>query len=149
MNDSGQAGLGTQGGAEGDVVFALLHAAHELEARLESALESVGLSLAKYGVLTLLADAGEPVSLSQLAARQSCVRSNMTQLVDRLEAEGLVRRVDDTADRRVVLATLTAAGVQRQAAGAVELRREQSAFMRLLPAKDRAALQRVLATISS
>ena len=129
------------------VVFTLLHAAHVLEARLESALEAVGLSLAKYGVLTLLAQAGEPVSLSHLAARQSCVRSNMTQLVDRLEADGLVRRIDQPTDRRVVLAELTPLGVERQAAGAERLEQEQAAFVRSLSEPDRLALERVLAAI--
>lgn len=134
--------------ASGDtVVFTLLHAAHVLEARLESALEAVGLSLAKYGVLTLLAQAGEPVSLSHLAARQSCVRSNMTQLVDRLEADGLVRRIDQPTDRRVVLAELTPLGVERQAAGAERLEQEQAAFVRSLSEPDRLALERVLAAI--
>jgi DNA-binding MarR family transcriptional regulator len=129
------------------VVFTLLHVAHVLEARLESALETVELSLAKYGVLTLLAHAGGPISLSQLASRQSCVRSNMTQLVDRLEADGLVRRIDQPTDRRVVLAELTPLGVERQAAGAERLEQEQAAFVRSLSEPDRLALERVLAAI--
>jgi DNA-binding MarR family transcriptional regulator len=129
------------------VVFTLLHVAHVLEARLESALETVELSLAKYGVLTLLAHAGGPISLSQLAVRQSCVRSNMTQLVDRLEADGLVRRIDQPTDRRVVLAELTPLGVERQAAGAERLEQEQAAFVRSLSEPDRLALERVLAAI--
>jgi len=134
--------------ASGDtVVFALLHSAHLLESRLEASLEIVGLSLAKYGVLTLLANAGGPISLSQLAAKQSCVRSNMTQLVDRLEADGLVRRIDQPSDRRVVLAELTPLGVDRQAAGAERLEQEQAAFVRLLSEPDRQALERALAAI--
>jgi DNA-binding MarR family transcriptional regulator len=134
--------------AAGDtVVFALLHSAHLLESRLEASLAAVGLSLAKYGVLTLLANAGGPISLSQLAAKQSCVRSNMTQLVDRLEADGLVRRIDQPSDRRVVLAELTPLGVDRQAAGAERLEQEQAAFVRLLSEPDRQALERALAAI--
>src|SRR6185503_11906554 len=88
----------------GSVMFSLLDAAHALEARVEAALAGVGLSSAKYSVLTKLARAGEPLALSDLAAQVCCVRSNMTQLVDRLEAEGLVRRVDDLEDRRMVRA---------------------------------------------
>ncbi|TMG94648.1 MAG: MarR family transcriptional regulator, partial [Betaproteobacteria bacterium] len=74
------------------------------EKRLEDALEKVGLSNAKFGALTHLVEAGEPLSLSECAARMTCVRSNITQLIDRLEADGLVRRVDDPADRRGVRA---------------------------------------------
>ena len=71
-------------------VFAVLHAARALEGRVEDALSKAGLSSPKFSVLNELVRSGAPVSLSELASRLSCVRSNMTQLVDRLEAEGLV-----------------------------------------------------------
>ena len=45
------------------------------------------------------------------------MRSNVTQLVDRLEAEKLVTRSDDPRDRRSVRAELTARGRSRHAAG--------------------------------
>jgi hypothetical protein len=48
----------------------------------------------------------------------TCVRSNITQLVDRLEADGLVSRVEDPRDRRSVRAAITPLGRERQAAGA-------------------------------
>jgi DNA-binding MarR family transcriptional regulator len=102
------------------VTRALLHAAHAVEARLEASLEGAGMSLAKLSVLRHLVEAGEPLALSQLAERSSCVRSNMTQLIDRLEAEGLVRRVSDATDRRSVRALLTRAG-QRRHDQAVEI----------------------------
>lgn len=129
-----------------DVMSALIHAAHVLEDRLELALDSVGLSTAKYGVLSQLAEAG-PLPLSELAARQRCVRSNMTQLVDRLEAEGLVRRVDDPADRRIVLAELTSRGRELAAAGARQWGTVQSEFCESLSERDRAAIGRVLSAL--
>ena len=58
-----------------------------VEAGLEASLEPLGLSLAKFGALSQLAAAGEPLPLSTLAERRACVRSNITQLVDRLEAD--------------------------------------------------------------
>ena len=57
-----------------------------------------------------LSDAGESLPLSQLAERLSCVKSNITQLVDRLEADGFVKRDADPHDRRTRLAVLTGAG---------------------------------------
>jgi len=45
------------------------------------------------------------------------VKSNVTQLVDRLEADGLVSRAADTADRRSRLAVLTDAGRRAHARG--------------------------------
>lgn len=131
----------------GSVMLALLEAAHALEARLEAALARVGLSSAKYTVLAKLARAGEPLALSELAAQVSCVRSNMTQLVDRLEAEGLVRRVDDPEDRRMVRAALTKLGEEREAAGAEQMERIQSQVAAMLTKGDRAVLERALAAL--
>jgi DNA-binding MarR family transcriptional regulator len=114
--------------AEGAIVFSLLGTAHALEARLEAAVDRVGLSLAKAGVLKCLADAREPVALSDMAQRLQCVRSNMTQLVDRLEQDGLVRRRADSADRRSVRAELTPAGERAHAAASQALDQEQRAI---------------------
>jgi DNA-binding MarR family transcriptional regulator len=88
----------------------LIQAASLVEARLEEAVSRAGLSLAKLGVLQHLVEAGEPLPLGQLAERIACVKSNVTQLVDRLEAEGLVRRETDSEDRRIVRAVITAEG---------------------------------------
>jgi DNA-binding MarR family transcriptional regulator len=128
-------------------MFSLLEAAHALELRLEGALAEVGLSMAKYGVVSQLARAGESLALSELAARQSCVRSNMTQLIDRLEADGLVRRVDDPEDRRSVRAEITRLGEERAAAGSRAMKRVQDDFAASIPARDRAVLSRMLAGV--
>jgi DNA-binding MarR family transcriptional regulator len=122
---------------------AFLSAAHALETRLEESLASVGLSLAKFGVLDTLVDAGQPMALSELAAAQRCVRSNMTQLVDRLEADGLVRRVADPMDRRSVRAVLTPHGEERQAEGAKRIAEVRGGFAASVPAADLAALNRL------
>src|SRR5437016_2644473 len=109
MND--QAGLAPELVAAPDTsIFAVLHAARVLEDRVEASLAKAGLSSPKFSVLSALVSAGEPLSLSELASRLSCVRSNMTQLVDRLENDGLVKRVDDPADRRAVKAAITDEG---------------------------------------
>src|ERR1700736_6064122 len=100
------------------IATALVHAAHRVEARLEEALAGVGLSIAKFEALSVLVSQDRPISLSELAEKLTCVRSNVTQLVDRLEADGLVKRTDDPADRRAVRAEVTALGRERHAAGA-------------------------------
>jgi DNA-binding MarR family transcriptional regulator len=106
MNDSG-----------GRPLLRVIRTLHCVESRLESVLEPLGLSLAKLGALSKLVEAGEPIPLGSLAERLSCVRSNITQLVDRLESEGLVARVHDARDRRSVRAALTDEGRARHAAG--------------------------------
>src|SRR6266851_10466830 len=91
-------------------LFAVLHASGVLEARMESRLADVGLSIAKLAALRQLRLAGDSLPLGQLADRLACVKSNVTQLVDRLEADGLVTRAPDPNDRRSRLAVITPAG---------------------------------------
>src|SRR5205085_7598729 len=94
-----------------------------------------------------LAVAGGPLSLSSLADRCSCVRSNITQLVDRLEADKLVVRSDDPKDRRSVRAELTAAGRARHDAGIAVLREADERILARVPEQHRAALVPVLGAL--
>src|SRR5436190_1282720 len=98
------------GGPPQTRVHALLHAAGTIEHRIETKLSAAGLSIAKLAALHQLMLAGESLPLGQLAERLSCVKSNVTQLVDRLEAEGLVSRSSAPGDRRTRLATVTPKG---------------------------------------
>ena len=68
-----------------------------------------GLSQVQCHVLHLM-DPGRPVPMGEVAGALSCDASNVTGLVDRLEARGLVARQPSPADRRVKVLTLTAAG---------------------------------------
>ncbi len=99
------------------LLWRLKHTAAVIEARLEDALEDSGLSLSKGAVLDRLIKAGEPLPLTRLAGQLACVKSNVTQLVDRLEADGLVERKDDPDDRRSILAAITDKGRQRYEVG--------------------------------
>jgi DNA-binding MarR family transcriptional regulator len=122
--------------------------AHAVEAQLEAALEGAGMSLAKVTVLRHLVQAGEALPLSQLAERSACVRSNMTQLIDRLEADGLVRRVSDPNDRRSVRATLTRAGQRRHDQATTLLAAREAEIVAALDVGERALLGELLARLS-
>jgi DNA-binding MarR family transcriptional regulator len=100
------------------LVRTLLGAAQRLESRVEAALAGSGLSLTKLAILHHLVQTGQPLPLGRLADRISCVKSNITQLVDRLESDGLVHRVSDSADRRSIRAEITDEGRRRCEAGA-------------------------------
>jgi DNA-binding MarR family transcriptional regulator len=131
----------------GQVMASLFEVTHGLGERVEQALGEVRLSWAKYEALGELDKAGEPLNLGGLAERLTCGRSNITQLVDRMEADGLVRRVDDPTDRRSLHAAITALGRERYAAGTRKVERVQRELAKSLSAPDRAALQRVLSKI--
>jgi DNA-binding MarR family transcriptional regulator len=129
------------------VASAMVRAAHRVEARLEGALAGVGLSIAKFETLSILVSQDRPISLSELAAKLVCVRSNVTQLVDRLETEGLVKRAYDPADRRAVRAEVTALGRKRQAAGAPVVNAVLQDVANKLAAIDSQKLKRALDAI--
>lgn len=130
-----------------DVMWSLMQAARAVESQLEEALAQVELSGAKLAALTHLVEAGEPVPLGELAAQCACVRSNITQLVDRLEADKLVRRVDDPVDRRSLRAAITPLGRERQAAGAKKVDEVRRKLGKALGAIDHAALKRALSDL--
>jgi DNA-binding MarR family transcriptional regulator len=129
-------------------MFGLIRAGHALEDQLEKGLAQVGLSMPKFSVLAELARSGEALPLSELAARLSCVRSNMTQLVDRLEADGLVRRTDDPTDRRTVRAILTPSGRERWSSGAEVVSRIQAQFAASIPKGVLVALGQALGSLA-
>lgn len=126
----------------------LLHAAHAAEHDVEVKLSVAGLSLAKLAALKALAEAGESLPLTQLAERLSCVKSNITQLVDRLEGDGLVRRQSAPADRRARLATLTPAGRRAYRKGLKIQQEAEQSLLRKLTAAESGMLAGLLAKIS-
>ena len=143
--NSAQADYSADGlGVPGKRLLALLQLARGLEERIEKTLDEVQLSVAQFGVLGHLVDAGKAIPLSELAARINCVRSNVTQMVDRLESEGLVRRVPDPNDRRVILAELTEEGRKRQAAGTEQMRALEQLLEAKVGADDRAVIRRAM-----
>ena len=125
----------------------LLDAGRTQFARLEEALKAVGLSAAKYKVLSQIAKSKDPVPLRLLAEEQQCVASNVTTLVDRLEADGRVRRVDDPADRRSKRAILTQLGEEKAEEGAKVVAEVESAFAESLGPTERLALAKVLSSL--
>jgi MarR family transcriptional regulator, organic hydroperoxide resistance regulator len=62
-----------------------------------------------------LIEPGRPLPMGRLAETLSCDRSNVTGLVDRLEARGLVQRRPAEHDRRVKALHLTPAGSRLRA----------------------------------
>ncbi|GGV77734.1 MarR family transcriptional regulator [Streptomyces gelaticus] len=54
----------------------------------------------------------EPMPMRRIAQKLKCEPSNVTGIVDRLEARGLVERGPDPADRRVKLAAPTELGAR-------------------------------------
>ena len=142
------ADLALRSGPDEGALVAVLEAAEELHERLEAALAAVGLSLSKFDAMDQLVRAGEPMTLGSLAGRLHCVRSNVTQLVDRLEAEGFVQRGGCSEDRRAIRACVTPLGAERHAAGLEAIRSVQARVAERLAPADRARLLDLLAALT-
>jgi DNA-binding MarR family transcriptional regulator len=98
-----------------------------------------GMSLTAASVLRRLESSG-PQRLCDMSAPEGVTQPAMTQVVTRLEKDGLAQRGGDPADGRVVVVSITEAG-----RAAVTRRREANAEalsvrLRELPADDRAAI---------
>lgn len=78
--------------------------------QLIEALEELDLTFMQAHALRLL-EPGEERTMGRLAATIKCDPSNITGIVDRLEARGLVERRSAAHDRRVKALALTPAGV--------------------------------------
>jgi MarR family transcriptional regulator, 2-MHQ and catechol-resistance regulon repressor len=73
-------------------------------------LEATGLTPLEFAVIQRLhSDQGR--RLTDIGAELLCVKSTITRLVDRLEADGLVRRTPDPDDRRAQRLRLTPRGI--------------------------------------
>jgi DNA-binding MarR family transcriptional regulator len=103
--------------ARTNLLTCLAETGRVIESQRDEALKAHGLSTAKLGALRELIEAGEPLALGQLAERLTCVKSNVTQLIDRLQQDGLVERVPDVKDRRRLRAVVTAQGRERYVLG--------------------------------
>ena len=85
-----------------------------------------------------------PLPMNELASMLHCDNSNVTGIVDRLEARGLVTRRPDARDRRVKQIALTPLGVEVSARMRATMSSAPEAF-RKLSAADQRALRDILA----
>lgn len=135
---------GVRAGSAGDEAWALLRELLFAERRrfFETAAE-FELHPAQAGTLMQL-DEGSGLPMHEIATRLACDNSNVTGIVDRLEARGLVTRRPGEQDRRVKYVVLTPLGVQVRGAMGSKLAQVPVAIERL-SAEDQRVLRDVLA----
>jgi DNA-binding MarR family transcriptional regulator len=102
--------------------------------RFLSAASELDLHPAQAGALLQLAS---PLPMNELAAMLACDNSNVTGLVDRLEARGLVGRQASPEDRRIKRIVLTPAGVRIREQLMQRVGRPPPGFARLSTAEQR------------
>ena len=91
-----------------DVVDGILYAAHRIRTAADARLRELGLSLPAYKLMRALDDSDQ--SMREVSDILHVSPRTVTDMIDGLEARGLVARGPHPADRRVTLLRLTADG---------------------------------------
>src|SRR5438552_18821282 len=92
-------------------VTSIMRAQQVLLARLNDVLRPFGLTFPRYEALMLLSFTRRgALPLGKIGERLQVHRTSVTNIIDKLEADGLVQRVAHESDRRTTPAELTDAG---------------------------------------
>jgi DNA-binding MarR family transcriptional regulator len=127
--------------------FLLSRLMREVMAREKPILDAAGLEMWDYAVLSALAESNAPTQ-AQLAATTGRDKTRLIGNLDRLEAQGMVERQPDPADRRNRIVSLTPAGSRvlrrcRDAIAAME-----TELLADLDPVDRDAFERALTALA-
>jgi DNA-binding MarR family transcriptional regulator len=123
-------------------------AAVHLVRRLRREDRALGISAARLSALSVVVFGG-PLTLGELAAAEDVTPPTMTRLVGALEADGLVKRVDDRTDGRVVRVQATARGRRVMERGRALRTATLAAQLAGLPASDLDVLERAVDIIDA
>ena len=98
--------------ASGNAVFTAILRSHQmLMHQVDEVMKAHGLTFARYEVLTwLAAEPGSALALSWISEVLRIPQATVTNLIDRLVADDLVRRVPHPTDARTTLAEITDRG---------------------------------------
>jgi len=118
-----------------------------LSSRTDSALRPLDLSYARFEALSILFfEKDNELPLGKLSERLQVHPATVTSIVDRLERQGLVRRVRREGDRRIIMAELLDPGRELvQRANEVVVREVLPKLD--MPKKDQAKLYELLGAI--
>jgi DNA-binding MarR family transcriptional regulator len=101
------------GGREEAVYLSLLRTVERLSRGVAETLSRADLTPTQYNALRILRGAGrEGASCSEISERMVTKDSDITRLLDRLEARGLISRERETKDRRRVVVHITDEGLR-------------------------------------
>ena len=128
-------------------VTSIMRAQQILLARLNALLVPVGITFPRYEALMLLSfSRAGALPLGKIGERLQVHRTSVTNIIDKLEADGLVRRVPHEADRRATLAEITDAG-RKVAAEATEVLNASAFGIDALGADEQEAITALLRSL--
>ncbi|GLW56821.1 MarR family winged helix-turn-helix transcriptional regulator [Kitasatospora phosalacinea] len=134
-------------GSSDVLVDELFATTHRLRIFVDGRLREHGASVARLRTLRVLALAGKPLRMRDLAEHVGNAPRTTTTIVDSLERDGLVERVRHPTDRRAFLLTLTAEGTRRHREAEELDRAALAAATGTLDATEREQLRTLLGRI--
>jgi DNA-binding MarR family transcriptional regulator len=98
---------------EEELLVSLLRTTDVLHERFEQIVRPFNISMTQYNVLRILRGA-EPTgrTCGEIGERMIAREPDVTRLLERMEKAGLIQRTRASADRRVVVTRITAAGLR-------------------------------------
>lgn len=108
---------------------------HTTRARLDEALRELDLSSFQYTILSVL-EHNSGLSSAGLSRRFQVTPQSMGEVVALLERKGMVSRVEDDSNRKVLLLSLTSAGRAAASAGDAVVDELESSMFADLPRKE-------------
>jgi DNA-binding MarR family transcriptional regulator len=97
--------------AEEKVFVAMVRTVEELSRPLTALLKKAALSRTQYNILRILRGAPAGLACGEIAGRMITRDPDITRLLDRLEARGLISRCRENEDRRQVLTRIAPQGL--------------------------------------
>jgi DNA-binding MarR family transcriptional regulator len=103
-------------------ITSIMRAQQVLLGRLDELLRPHGITFPRYEALMLLSfTRSGALPLGKMGERLQVHRTSVTNIIDKLQADGLVRRVPHASDRRATLAEITDEGRRVAAAATADL----------------------------
>jgi DNA-binding MarR family transcriptional regulator len=132
------------GAAEPRISYAVARLERAVRAAIAERVRPYGLTTLQYTTLSVLERHGTPLSNAQLARRAYMTPQSMSEVIDALERNGLIRRNPHPSHGRLLPATLTAKG-RRVLADCERMVDEMEGMMLAdLTAREQTAFRRAL-----
>ncbi len=103
-------------------------------------------TMLQFSALNFLKDKSE-VNVGDLAKFLQLSKSSATQLIERLVKMGLVKRINDRQDRRIIRLTITSKGEDEFIVLKTKLKEKMNRFLSKIPEKDIKELIRIHANL--
>lgn len=125
----------------------LMHAlTHITRARLDEALRDLELSALQYTMLSVI-EHNAGLSSARLSRRFQVTQQSMGEMVALLEKKGMISRIEDSNNRKVLLLSLTEAGYATTKAGDAIAEKLESAVFETLDSDEVTQLRETLSKV--